>query len=373
MRVAITGYDLVSGLGELTSTWAGLLAGRTALAPLRFHDPALLGVSHGYQIADDEPEPHLRPSGWLSRCVLGAVEAAGIDPRARRIQVVVGTGLRELRALERWAVDGSDLALSDLHFRRAVRSVLPNASAVYTLANACSASGHALAVGADILAAGEADAVVVAGCDAMTDSMLAMIGRLADEPTTALRPFDSARTGVLLGEGAVAVVLEPESAATRPLARLLSTGLTCDAYHETGPDRRGIVAAMRDAHARAGVTPADIGLVLAHGTGTALNDPTEASALAEVFHGVGSPLVTGIKGAIGHTSGAAAAMSLVVAVEALRLGRVPAIAGLTDPIPETEGLRLVQGAPAATENGRAQINSFGFGGVNAVSVVEVAA
>ncbi|MGH3858834.1 beta-ketoacyl synthase N-terminal-like domain-containing protein [Actinokineospora sp.] len=372
MRVAITGYDLVSGLGELTSTWSGLIEGRTALAPLRFHDPALLGVSHGYQIPDDGPEPRLRPSGWLSRCVLGAVQAAGIDPEARRIQVVVGTGLRELRALERWAVDGSDLALSDLHFRRAVRSVLPNVSAVYTLANACSASGHALAVGADILAAGEADAVVVAGCDAMTDSMLAMIGRLADEPTTALRPFDSARQGVLLGEGAVAVVLQPESAGTRPLTRLLSTGLTCDAFHETGPDRRGIVAAMRDAHARAGVTPADIGLVLAHGTGTALNDPTEASALTEVF-GNQSPLVTGIKGAIGHTSGAAAAMSLVVAVEALRHGRVPAIAGLTDPIPEAAGLRLVHGEAAPCENGRAQINSFGFGGVNAVSVVEVAA
>jgi 3-oxoacyl-[acyl-carrier-protein] synthase II len=263
------------------------------------------------------------------------------------------------------------MRLHDLHFDAAVRSVLPGVTEVITVSNACAASGHALALAQDLLELDEADAVIVAGCDATTESMLAMIGRVADKPTPALQPFQQGRAGVLLGEGAVAAVLQPAQAAARPLARLLGVG-TCDAHHETAPDVKGIVAAMHDAHERAGVKPDDIGLVLAHGTGTALNDPTEAAALTEVFDGASpGPLVTGIKGAIGHTSGGAALMSLLVAVEAMRTGRVPVVAGLETPIEQAADLRLVYGAPAATQARLAQVNAFGFGGVNSVCVIEV--
>ncbi|GAA2974425.1 beta-ketoacyl-[acyl-carrier-protein] synthase family protein [Actinokineospora diospyrosa] len=362
MRIVVTGYDMVTGLGDLRSTTAGLFAGRTALGPLRFHDKT--GVTHGYQIPDEDPEPSLRASRWLTRCVAGAA-AAGLPPDVRRVHVVVGTGLRELRAVERWAVDGAALDPADLHFGRAVRRALPTVEGVHTVANACSASGHALAVGADMLVTGEADAVVVAGADAMTDSMLAMIARISDDPTTALRPFDRDRTGVLLGEGAAAVVLRPDAPDAR--AHLLSTSLTCDAFHETGPHLPGIVNAMRDAHTRAGITAEDIDLVVAHGTGTALNDPTEAAALTQVLGD--RPSVTALKGALGHTSGAAALMNLIVAIESMHAGRVPAVAGLINSIPEAAGLRLVRGEPEAGRFELAQVNAFGFGGVNAVSVV----
>jgi len=195
-----------------------------------------------------------------------------------------------------------------------------------------------------------------------------MIGRVGDEPTTHVAPFDADRGGVLLGDGAVAVVIEPDG--PDALARIRSVGLSCDAFHETAPDRDGITAAMRDAHDRAGLTPSDVGLVLAHGTGTALNDPTEAAAITEVF-GTHTPPVTGIKGAIGHTSGGAALMSLVVAIDALRAGTVPAVTGLVTPIDEAAGLEFVLGTAAPLAARVAQVDAFGFGGVNAVTMVEV--
>jgi 3-oxoacyl-[acyl-carrier-protein] synthase II len=295
--------------------------------------------------------------------------AADLDPAIRRVAVVVGSGLRELRSVERWHADGAELSLPDLHFDAAVREVLPDVTEVLTISNACSAGGYALAVGMDLLAADEADAVVVAATDTMTESMLAMIGRVGDEPVTAVAPFDADRGGVLLGDGAAALVIEPV-AGHDDAPRVRSVGLSCDAFHETAPDRDGIVAAMRDAHRRAGTGPEDIGLVLAHGTGTALNDPTESAALTEVF-GVDGPRVTGIKGATGHTSGGASLMSLLVAIHAMRTGIVPAITGLHTPLDEAAGLGLVLGSSEPAAARVAQVDAFGFGGVNAVTLVEV--
>ncbi|MFE1782325.1 beta-ketoacyl synthase N-terminal-like domain-containing protein [Streptomyces sp. NPDC059506] len=376
MRVAITGGEMLTCLGDTAATLTALAKGADGSGPLRFYDTDRINVTRGYHIEDGDgggDEPLLRTGRWLAACVRGAVRQAGIDPSVQRVSVVVGTGLRELRAVERWALDGVPVRRRDLHFDAAVREVLPEAVEVLTVSNACSAAGHALALAQDLLAAGEADAVVAAGCDAMSESMLTMMGRVVDAPTPALQPFQEGRAGVLLGEGAAAVVLQrAEDAHGTWLAELLGTGLSCDAHHETAPDVAGIVAAMRDAHERAGVRPQDVGLVLAHGTGTALNDPTEAAALGEVFAGAGTgPLVTGIKGSVGHTSGSAALMSLLVAAEALRTGSVPATAGLRTPIAEAAGLRLVTGEPAACDARVAQVNAFGFGGVNAVSVIRV--
>jgi 3-oxoacyl-[acyl-carrier-protein] synthase II len=370
--VAITGTDMVTCLGDAESTVAALLDGRSGAGPLRMGEPDKLGIAHGYPILDDGPERVGRASDWLAGCVATAVKRSDTDLSGARVAVIVGTGLRELRGAELWHSDGHPFARRKLHFGEAVRAVLPAAAEVWTVSNACAASGYALAFAADLLEQDEADAVVVAGADTMTESMLTMIGRVGAQPADRVQPFDAHRLGVLLGEGAVAVVLERDGAdaAGRAVGRVLGVGVNCDARHETAPDRGGIVAAMRDAHARAGIAPDEVGLVLAHGTGTALNDPTEAAALSEVFAGTTpGPLVTGVKGSLGHTSGGAALMSTLVALEALRRGTVPPTVGLTEPIPEAADLRLVRGASAPTDATVAQVDGFGFGGVNAVAMV----
>ncbi|UBI37599.1 MULTISPECIES: beta-ketoacyl-[acyl-carrier-protein] synthase family protein [Streptomyces] len=362
---------MVSCLGDLDSTYEALLAGRGGVSELRYGAPDKLNVHYAYGIDEPDGEDGLRLAGrWLARCVAGALRDAGVDPARRRVAVIVGTGLRELRAVEQWHGDGAPMRAARLHFDEAVRSVAPDVTEVHTIANACAASGYALGLAADLLELGEADAVVAAGCDAMTESMLAIIGRVTEHPSDAVRPFDADRRGVLLGEGAVAVVLErPGDISRPPLGVLRGVGLKCDAFHETAPDRAGIVATIREAHERAGVDSGQVDLVLAHGTSTALNDPTEAAALLEVF-GPDGPPVTAIKGAVGHTSGGAALMSLLVALEAIRTGQVPPVVGLSTPIPEAAELRLVHGGPLASRPRVAQINAFGFGGVNAVAIVE---
>jgi 3-oxoacyl-[acyl-carrier-protein] synthase II len=370
----ITGVEIRSCFGESEATFEALVEGRSGVGELRFPDTARLGVNRGYHVDDADPQALLRASDWLSDCVASALAQSGIDVMRARVAVVVGTGLRELGAVERLDEPGTALRTAQLHFNDAVRQVLPDATEVITVCNACSASGHALALACDLLDLDEADAVVAAGCDAMSESMLAMIGRVSDEPTDQLRPFDADRMGVLLGEGAAAVVLErgdrPRIGRGPVLGAVLGVGLSCDAYHETAPQPGGIARAMRDAHERAAVAPDEVDLVVAHGTGTALNDPTESQVLAEVFAtAVPGPVVTGIKGSTGHTSGSAALMSLAVALEALAGRQVPAITGLRRPLTEAEPLRLVTVAPAAVPVRVAQVNAFGFGGVNAVCMV----
>jgi 3-oxoacyl-[acyl-carrier-protein] synthase II len=132
--------------------------------------------------------------------------------------------------------------------------------------------------------------------------------------------------------------------------------------------------AVEDAFARAGRTPEAVDLVVAHGTGTALNDPTEATLLAREFGArAAGPLVTGIKGAVGHTSGSAALMSVDVALRCFSGGVVPAIVGLREGIDESAPLRLVRGGPVDAVARVAQIDAFGFGGVNAITLLETVA
>ncbi|MET8366579.1 beta-ketoacyl synthase N-terminal-like domain-containing protein [Micromonospora sp. NPDC005194] len=367
MSATITATAVRTCFGDGPATVAALLRGACGAAGLRRSDPARVGVGHGYPIDDDAP---FGPSRWLTDCVAEAVAAAGLDPRRQRVVGLVGTGLRESAEVERAALAGTvDFPAERLHFADAVASAASGVRQVVTLANACSAGGSALALAQDLVETGEADAVLVGGTDGSSASMLAMIGRVAARPTSRVQPFDADRAGVLLGDGAAVLVVEPE----RPggLARLLATGLSCDAGHETAPDPAGILRAVHDAHHRAARRPDQVDLVLAHGTGTTLNDETEARVIAEVFAGCEpGPLVTALKGAVGHTSGGSALLSVAVAVEILRTGRVPPVVGLTRPAPEAAALRLVRDAAVRADVRVAQVDAFGFGGLNAVTLLE---
>ena len=355
-----------SCLGDGAQTFARLLAGDTGVEPLRYVDAKLVNVKHGYHLPGKGNEPDFGASQWLAECVAEVLAVTGLTPRPGRVPVLVGTGLRELRSVERWATEGLPVRPGQLDFAEAVQAVHPNLGPVITISNACSASGHALALAQDMIRLGTADAVIAAGADAMTASMLAMIGRVTEEPTTRVRPFDVDRTGVLLGEGAAAVLVAPDDGTAKPLGRLLGTHICCDAFHETAPSLDGIIRAMKGALAEAQREPSDVDLVVSHGTGTALNDVTEAQAIQAILGD--RPWVTGIKGSLGHTSGASALMSVDVALRCLADGKVPAVAGLTRPVPEAAGLRLATG-PVAVDSRVALVNSFGFGGVNAVTVI----
>jgi 3-oxoacyl-[acyl-carrier-protein] synthase II len=382
MSWIVTGRGAVASIGDsVEEIFASLVAGRSGLAPLRGYDREKFRARVAYEI-DDRPAPGvdvpLRATRWLERAVAAAAADAGLGDDLSGVPVLVGTTLRELRSVELSWRDAVPFDAADLHFGTMLRRRF-NAADTHTVANACSASLYALAMGTDLLDLGMADTVVVAGVDTITESTYGLLDRCYPEAPDRVRPFDRARRGMLQGEGAVAVVLRREADGPGPgagaYARVRGVAVNCDAHHPSAPDAKSIAAAVDEAHRRAGVRPADIDLVMLHGTGTPLNDEAESAALGTVFAGLApSPYMTAIKSMTGHTAGASGLHSLVAAVDVLRTGTVPPTVYLDDPVDAVAGFRLVRGGAERPEQPLrlAQIDSFGFGGLNAVAVIDVA-
>jgi 3-oxoacyl-(acyl-carrier-protein) synthase len=245
---------------------------------------------------------------------------------------------------------------------------------VATTQLACASGTHAVALAAEWVRAGQADVVLAGGADLLCRFVVSGFNCLRATAEEA-RPFDVARRGLVLGEGAAIVVVESAEHArrrgARVLARLTGCGAAADATHMTAPDRqgRGAAHAMEAALADAAVPAAAIGFVSAHGTGTVYNDAMEAVAIASVFGPRAVP-VNGIKGAIGHTLGAAGALEVVVCLDVLRSGLVPPTAGLETLDPACAALDVVQGAPRSTRTRAVLTTSSGFAGANAALVLE---
>ncbi|MEU9113893.1 beta-ketoacyl synthase N-terminal-like domain-containing protein [Streptomyces sp. NPDC048483] len=376
----------IIGMGAVASTGTGvdelfesLCRGRTGHAPLRGFDRTRFRAQYAYEVDDRPAEGEDRPAratALLADAIAQALADAGLGEDLTGVPVLIGTGLRELRSVELWWREQASLADTGLHFGTALRERF-GADQTYTFSNACSASLYALALGSDLLAQEDVDTVVIAGVDVLTESMYGLLERVHPAPPDRVRPFDRNRTGVLMGDGAAAIVLCREGAAAaagRPVhGRLRGAAVNCDAYHVTAPSPAGIADAMREAHRLAGIKAADVDLVMLHGTGTLLNDEAEATALAEVLgDDAGRPLMTAVKSMTGHTSGASGLLNLIVGLKALKEGRVPPTVGLDDPVDEAADFRFVTGAPAQAEPTVVQLNAFGFGGINAVAIVEAA-
>lgn len=381
MDIAISGADLITSVAVgRQANFEAFCQSACGNKPLQCFDRSRYRLGWAYEIADRAEPGQDRPgraTDWLCHCIESATAAAALPlDGSARVAVLVGTGLRELRSLELAWVEGRPFPLQQLHFGAGVRRALGLAAPVWTLANACAASSFALGLAADMIALGEIDAAVVAGCDSITESMFGTFDRITRAPLERVVPFDGAGyKGVLMGEGAAAVVVEPAAQArgrgVPPLAQVRSVGITCDAHHETAPAPASIAAAMRDAHRRAGLDAAAIDLLLAHGTGTEQNDRAEAQAIKEVFGPASAHIpISGIKAMTGHTSGASGLVGVVTAIEALRQGRLPPTAGFRTPIPEASGLRIAAQAVPVASARLAQVNAFGFGGLNAVVILE---
>ncbi|MEL6679110.1 MAG: 3-oxoacyl-ACP synthase, partial [Pseudomonadota bacterium] len=211
---------------------------------------------------------------------------------------------------------------------------------------------------------------IAAGCDTLTSSMFGLLDRVNPNTVDAVQVFDKNRKGVLMGDGGVALILETEEHALAngrtPLAWLRGVGLSTDAVHETAPDKDGILGALSDGYSRAGITPDAVDVIYVHGTGTALNDGTEASVLATAFeHVADKPALSGIKAMTGHTSGASGAIGIVAGIKSLQSGQVPPTPGTADRVDEAAGFKLSDTAQSQPI-GTVQVNAFGFGGVNSV-------
>jgi 3-oxoacyl-(acyl-carrier-protein) synthase len=372
----ITGMGAVAAVGSTPEEiHRRLCQGELGLAEVTTFDTGGFRQKRAYPITDQPAgsDAPMRSSGFLHTAVRQALADAGIADQAADCPVLVGTTHREQRSVELWWRDKHPVRFPDLNFDAGLRTEF-GFTDTYTFANACSASLTMLGMAQDLIEHGMADTVVVAGTDVMTESTFGAFDRIQNAPDQ-VRPFDRSRAGMMMGEGAVAVVVRRAGQdRSRVRARVRGVGINCDAAHATAPDAASVEAAVRQAHQRAGITPDEVGLVMLHGTGTVLNDQAEAAVLHSVFGEVAKqPMVTGIKSMTGHTLGGSGLLSLVVAAESMRQGLVPPTAGLDELMPEAEGLDLVYGQARAAEVTLAQVNSIGMGGLNAIAIVEGAA
>lgn len=236
------------------------------------------------------------------------------------------------------------------------------------VATGCAAGNSAIAIGADLLRAGRADAMVVGGADQLSHAMLAMFDRMRLLSPDVVRPFDRAREGLLLGEGAAALVLEREADARARGAcvrgRVLGWANVAEAHHITAPhpEGRGAIRAIERALAHAQLEASAVDHVSAHGTGTPANDAAEARAIrAALGAAADAAPVTALKSMLGHAQGAASAIEGVACLLAIRDGAIPPVANheLRDPDCDVD---VVAGAARPAGVDVALSNAFGFGG-----------
>jgi 3-oxoacyl-[acyl-carrier-protein] synthase II len=241
------------------------------------------------------------------------------------------------------------------------------------ISTACSSGLVAPMLAGDALLAGEADAMIAGGIEVLLEYTICGFNALRLATGDRCRPFDQMRKGVVLSEGAVCFCLERLDVAQARGAPIrgviLGSGVSCDADHVTAPDPEGVAVAILEALERSGLGPESVGGVIAHGTGTPVNDVSEIRALRAAFGEVELPPITSIKAVMGHSQAAAGSFSLLAALLALRTGRLPATAGLRTLDPALSDIDVVQAAGPALRKNAVLVNAFGFGGNNCAMVV----
>ncbi|MGM0619244.1 MAG: beta-ketoacyl-[acyl-carrier-protein] synthase family protein [Actinomycetota bacterium] len=408
--VVVTGVGILGPSGRgLEEAWAGALSGRTAAAV----DDKLVAmgtpVTISCRVPDFDPDAELgrgavrRLDRFTHLAVIAAREAiadAGLseegDERITRVDadrtgILMGSGIG---GAETWAeeypryLDKGPGRVSPMFVPKMLSNTAAGTIAIrsgargpnMTVNTACAAGASAIHLGRDLLRSGAADVVLAGGVEAgvtgLSVSAFAQMGALTKnpDPATASRPFDVARDGFVIGEGAAVLVLETaEHAAARgasALAVVAGAGASADAHHATAPpdDGGGARLAMQRALADADLDPSAIGHYNAHGTSTPLNDAAEGQALRAVFGDHADRIaVSSTKGVTGHTLGAAGAIEAIFAIQALRQHLVPPTANLTEQDPDI-GLDVVAGEPRQVPLEAVMSTSMGFGGQNAALI-----
>ena len=411
-RVVVTGLGIISPLGVgVENVWRQILAGRSGISGIQSFDVSDLPAKIAGQVprgdtasglfnADDyvPVKEQKKMDTFIVFAIAAAQEAVADsgwvppDDEAReRTGVMVGSGIGGLnyiydtsvilhergpRRISPFFIPASLINEASGHISINYGFRGPNHSVV----TACSTGAHAIGDASRLIALDDADVMIAGGTEAA-------IGRLGlggfaacralstgfnDTPEAASRPFDQARDGFVMGEGAGIVVLEElehaKARGAKIYAEVAGYGMSGDAYHMTAPSESGDGAfrAMRAAFKRAGISPSDVDYVNAHGTSTPLGDEIEVGAVKRLFGSAADDLsMSSTKSAIGHLLGAAGAVESIFSILAMRDSVVPPTLNLTNPSESCLGVDLVPLKARERPVRAALSNSFGFGGTNA--------
>ncbi len=417
-NVVVTGLGLVTPLGVGTAiNWQRLTAGLSGLRRIAAFETTDLSAKVAGIVPDIEDDPHgfdpdaaaspkdrRKMDRFIQFALVAASEAlkqAGLtlaDAAAEakaRAGCIIATGIGGFPAIAeatRMVERAGPRKLSPF----VIPSFLGNLAAGHVSirhglqgplgcpVTACAAGAQAIGDAARLIRSGEADVMLAGGTEACIDRVsLAGFGAARalatahnDEPEKASRPFDAARDGFVMGEGAGLLVLESEDHArgrgAEILGRVLGYGTSADAHHITAPpdDGSGAQRAMRLALAQAGLEPSQIDYINAHATATPVGDAAEISAVKNLFgNGIARLSMSSTKSAIGHLLGAAGAVEAIYSLLAVRSGLLPPTRNLDQVDPACDGIDLVPHRAKPKAISYAMSNAFGFGGVNAALIV----
>jgi len=393
-RVVITGIGAVTPAGGTAGdTWANVAAGRTAIGQIENLRPWPLATQIAAQVKQFEVTEHInaKQANMMDRVsqftVVAAREAwadSGLvmtEELAELAQVIVGVGVGGMVTL--------DDSFHRLYFDQNPRChpftiprLMPSAPAsqvsmdlglkgmTFVVASACASGTHAIGLAFRAIRSGDTDFAMTGGAEAcVTVGTLRGWEALRVLALDTCRPFSKDRSGLVLGEGSAMLVLEElehaRARGARIYAEIVGFGANADAGDLTSPDAQSVCRAMQRALSDGRLSPADVGYVNAHGTGTLMNDLVESTAIKSVFDSCEKPLVSSIKGVVGHTLGAAGAIEAMVTALALKHGLVPPTANHSEVDPAIE-LDVVPNTAREIAITAALSNSFAFGGLNAV-------
>ncbi|MEO0586158.1 MAG: beta-ketoacyl-[acyl-carrier-protein] synthase family protein [Planctomycetota bacterium] len=430
-RIVITGLGCVTPLGhDIETVWKALLNGDAGARPIEHFDAATFPTTFASQVLGYDWRPLVNDpalhegighnTGFALGAATQAWKHAGLDQYAEldhdRLGIYLGSGEGSLDLdayvasnLAGWSDNDSkvlgkpwaeyatqhmtpirefeqepNMPLAHLALEFDARGPASNCL------TACAASTQAIGEASYLLQRGDADVMITGGAHTMIHPMgvtgfnrLTALSNRNDDITTASRPFSVDRDGFVMGEGGGILILETLDHATQrgatPLAEVTGYGSTADAYRITDihPDGRGAAAAMRQALDHAGITPADIDYISAHGTGTKENDSIETRAIKAVFapeeNVAAAPPVSSIKSMLGHLIAAAGAVEAIACVLAIRDQALPPTINLHRPDPECDLDYIPNTARHATADQpitHCLSNSFGFGGQNDTLVIQ---
>ncbi|MDO4486466.1 MAG: beta-ketoacyl-[acyl-carrier-protein] synthase family protein [Bacillota bacterium] len=392
-RLVITGMGAVTPIGcGVENYWKNLTDGVCGIDRITRFNADMLAVKIAAEVKDFDVDAYMpkkvihETDAFTQYAYVAAMEALGdgLPATPERTGIVMGTAMAGVST----TAATQEVLTNAVHKNvgpKLVPRVLGNIAAAQiaiaygicgpstTVSTACASGGDAVSMGAMMLQAGEADAVLAVGSESILCPLVIYslanahtLSRTNDDPLHACKPFDADRNGFVIGEGGGALVIETEEHAKERgaviYAELAGWANNNDAYHMIKPDPDGRMSArcMKMAIERAGVDASEIDYINAHGTGTKLGDRAELTALSEVFGGC-NPAVSSTKGATGHVMGGGGLTEAIACIKAINDGVVPLNLNLKNP--ETD-MDFVMGESRRQEVNVAMSNAFGFGGQN---------
>ncbi|MEP6644173.1 MAG: beta-ketoacyl-ACP synthase II [Acidobacteriaceae bacterium] len=400
----VTGIGLVCGVGNTTrQVWENLLAGKSGVARITQFDAAQFACQIAAEVKNFDPlnfveKKELKKMGRFIYLALAAADEAmkssGLQVTAEnseRVGVHIGSGIGGFDVIEREhsnLLNGGPRKISPFFIPAAIVNLAaghvsmrfgakgPNEAT----ATACTTSAHSIGDSFRIIRYGDADAMIAGGTEAAITPMgvggfaaMRALSTRNDDPEKASRPWDSARDGFVIGEGAGVLILEELEFARQHganiLAEIVGYGMSGDAFHITqpAPEHEGGFRVMKNALKDANLVPTDIEYVNAHGTSTPIGDMLEAKAIRNFF-GEHKVPVSSTKSMTGHLLGGAGGLEAGVTVLALRDQILPPTINLENQDPDTAGMDLVPNHARKAKVNYALSNSFGFGGTNGALV-----